>query len=91
MIYKITCSRNWSKPPKYNTHFKWQNKEIVLDYDYNSDYLKIFVDSKVWIGGDENNTDTLVNLLSGRMVNLDFENCKEGEELEIKDELDEYF
>ena len=91
MIYKITCSRNWSKPPKYNTHFKWQNKEIVLDYDYNSDYLKIFVDSKVWIGGDENNTDTLVNLLSGGMVNLDFENCKEGEELEIKDELDEYF
>jgi hypothetical protein len=84
--YLITCTRNWSKPPKYNTHFKWENSEIALDYHYDDDDLKIFIDGDNWIEGDNENIDTLIGLLSNGMVNLEYEDCKEGEGLEIKNE-----
>ena len=27
--FNITCIRNWSKPPKYNTHFKWEDFPVT--------------------------------------------------------------
>ena len=91
MTFKITCTRNWSKPPKYNTHFKWEDKEIVLDYHYDDDRLIMLVDGENWSEGVNENLDTLMSLLSDGMVNLNYEYSKEGEELEIKNEPDEYF
>ena len=84
--FNITCIRNWSKPPKYNTHFKWGDKEIVLDYHYDDDYLKIFVNGENWIDGDNENLDLLINSLSNGMVHLEYENSKVGEELVISED-----
>ena len=85
---KVTCTRNLSKPPKYNTHFKWESLEIFLDYHYNDDVLKIFVDGANWIDGDNKILDPLISLLSDDMLNLVYEDCKVGEELIINIESD---
>ena len=89
--FKITCTRNWSKPPKYNTHFKWENSEIALDYHYDDDRLIMFVDGGTYKEGVNENLDTLMSLLTHGMIHLEYEDSKAGEELEINNETDEYF
>jgi hypothetical protein len=87
MTFKIECTRNWSKPPKYNTHFQWEDKQIALDYHYDDDYLKIFVDGDNWIEGNNEVLDKLINCLSNSMVGLSFEDCEVGEELNLDPEM----
>ena len=58
----------------------------MLDYHYDDDYLKIFVNGENWIEGDPENLDLLINSLSNGMGHLEYENSKVGEELVISED-----